>query len=81
MWVDMTRFDADTNMDRFYSVQLTQSLFGEVGVERQWGRRRTYGRRRLDWYGDKREAKLALLDLVRAKLSRGYLLKAEGANR
>jgi len=76
MRVDMSRVDSDLNMDRFYSVRLTQSLFGEVGVERQWGRRSTCGRRRLDWYEDEREAKSALLDLVRSKLSRGYFLIA-----
>jgi len=75
MRVDMSRVDPDANMDRFYSVQLTQSLFSDVGVERQWGRRRSRGRHRLDWYGDEHEAKSALSDLVRAKLSRGYLLK------
>nr|WP_299831959.1 WGR domain-containing protein [uncultured Roseobacter sp.] len=71
----MARVDSDVNMDRFYSVQLTQSLFGDVGVERQWGRRRTRGRRRLDWYGNEQDAKSALSDLVKAKLSRGYFLK------
>ena len=76
MRVDMARFDADANMNRFYSVQLTQSLFGEVGVERQWGRRRTSGRCRLDWYGNDRDAESALSDLVKAKLSRGYILKS-----
>lgn len=81
MRVDLARVDPDANIDRFYSVQLTRSLFGEIGVERQWGRRRTYGRRRLDWYGNEREAKSALSDLVKAKMSRGYMLKAGGAVR
>lgn len=81
MRVDMTRVNADVNMDRFYSVQLTQSLFGEVGVERQWGRSRTRGRCRLDWYANEREAETAILDLVKAKLSRGYHMKAGGTVR
>lgn len=72
MRVDMARFDADANMDRFYSVQLTQSLFGEFGVERHWGRHRTHGRCRLDWYGNELDAVMALSGLVKAKLSRGY---------
>lgn len=75
MSVDMTRFDADAKMDRFYSIQLTQSLFGEFGVERRWGRRRTHGRCRLDWCGNERDAESALSDLVKAKLARGYILK------
>lgn len=55
-------------MDRFYSVLLTQGLFGDHGVHRQWGRRGTWGRHRLDWYGTEFEAELALSDLVRQKL-------------
>ena len=78
MRVDMARVDPDANMDRFYYIQLTQSPFGDVGVERQWGRHRTCGQRRLDWYVDEHEAQSALLDLVKAKLSRGYLLKTGG---
>ncbi|WP_339106926.1 WGR domain-containing protein [Roseovarius rhodophyticola] len=81
MRIDMTRVDPDANMDRFYCVQLTESLFGEIGVERQWGRRRTHGRRRLDWYRGDAEAKIALSNLVNEKLSRGYHLKAGGAVR
>ncbi len=57
MRVDMNRFDADANMDRFYSAQLTRSLFGEVRVEPQWGRQGILGRYRLDWC--KKEAKAA----------------------
>ena len=51
MQIDMKRVDPECNMDRFYSVQLTQGLFGDHGVHRQWGRRGTWGRHRLDWYG------------------------------
>ncbi|AVL51192.1 WGR domain-containing protein (plasmid) [Roseobacter denitrificans] len=75
MRVDMARVDPDANMDRFYCVQLTKSLFGETGVERQWGRWRTHGRRRLDWCGNETQAKTALTNLVKDKLSRGYLIK------
>lgn len=75
MQIDMKRVDPECNMDRFYSVQLTQGLFGNHGVHRQWGRCGTWGRHRLDWYGTKVEAKSALSDLVRQKLARGYLLK------
>lgn len=81
MRVDMARVDPDANMDRYYCVELTESLFGEIGVERQWGRRRTHGRRRLDWYTDESDAKTALSNLVNEKLSRGYQLKAGGAIR
>ena len=81
MRIDMTRTDTSVNMDRFYCVQLTLGLFGDVGVERLWGRRGTRGQQRLDWYENEPEATLALTDLVKKKLSRGYLLKMEPARK
>ena len=75
MWIDMARIDPNVNMDRFYCVQLTTCLFGDFGVERQWGQRGTRGRHRLDWYASEPEASVALSKLVKQKLMRGYLLK------
>ena len=76
MQIDMTRMDPDCGMDRFYSVQLTRSIFGDSGVHRQWGRHGTWGRHRLDWFETDGEAKCALFELVKEKQARGYLLKA-----
>lgn len=72
MQIDMKRVDPEVNMDRFYIVELTQDLFGDHGVYRQWGRRGTWGRYRSDWYGSELEAKCALSELVKQKLARGY---------
>ncbi|MGC1505810.1 MAG: WGR domain-containing protein [Sulfitobacter sp.] len=72
MQIDMKRVDPEANVDRFYSVGLTEDLFGDHGVYRQWGRSGTWGRHRRDWYDTELEAQSAMSDLVREKLMRGY---------
>ncbi len=69
----LTHFDPDQNLDRFYSLELTTSLFGETGLERVWGRRGTFGRRRLDWFETQDLAEASLEALVTQKLRRGYI--------
>lgn len=75
MQIDMRRIDPCLNMNRFYSVELTKDLFGHHGVHRQWGRLGTWGRHRHDWYATETEAESALSDMVKQKLTRGYLIK------
>ena len=75
MRIDMRRIDPSLNMNRFYSVELTNDLFGQHGIHRQWGRFGTWGRDRHDWYASKTEAEFALSDLIKQKLARGYLIK------
>lgn len=72
MQIDMRRDDPSRNMNRFYSIELTKDLFGDHGVYRQWGRRGTWGRHRLDWYKSRPEAERAMSDLIKQKLARGY---------
>lgn len=75
MQIDMRRIDSSLNMNRFYSVGLTEDLFGQHGVHRQWGRFGTWGRHCHDWYRTQTEAETALSDLVKQKLTRGYRIK------
>lgn len=70
----MYRKDPDLNIDRFYLINLTQSLMGEVGVEQNWGCRGTNGHRRLDWFSDNQAAVKALKDIVKLKIGRGYVV-------
>ncbi|MCP4936795.1 MAG: WGR domain-containing protein [bacterium] len=74
MQIDMKRIDPSQNMNRFYSVQLTQDLFGEHCVIRQWGRRGTRGQSLIRSYGTEDEAEGAVSKLIKQKLGRGYLL-------
>lgn len=41
MRIDLARSDPETNMDRFYHVELTDGLFDIAGVGRVWCRRRS----------------------------------------
>lgn len=71
--VRLTRTDPACNMQRFYSLELATSLFGEHGVVRHWGPdRRTAGRSRTDWYKELSEAEGAFQALLQLKRKWGY---------
>ncbi|WP_234450974.1 WGR domain-containing protein [Paracoccus sp. MC1862] len=70
--VRLTRIDPACNMQRFYSLELVTSLFGEHGVVRHWGRIGTAGRSRTDWYEEPGEAESAFQTLLQLKRKRGY---------
>jgi len=69
----LTRVDPSRNMRRFYSAALATSLFGEVGVVRQWGRIGSQGQSRTDWYEGSGSAEAARLKLLSQKQRRGYM--------
>ena len=73
----LTRVDPSRNMRRFYSVALATSLFGEVGVLRQWGRMGSQGQSRTDWYAGSGPAEMARQKLVTQKRRRGYVPAVE----
>jgi len=75
MMIRMRRVNPEKNMDRYYSVQLTQGLFGDYGMERHWGRNGTWGRFRLDWFQSESDAEVALSKLVKEKLTKGYVMR------
>ena len=66
------RIDPDLNMARFYRVELTQDLFGQVIVERRWGRIGSRGQNRLASYSSTSSAEAEASALVRAKERRRY---------
>lgn len=70
--VHLTCVDLACNMRRFYSLAFAQSLWGEHGVVRRWGRIGTAGQSRTEWYDEPSEAQSALQALLRAKQRRGY---------
>lgn len=70
------RIDPDLNMARFYRVEVTRDLFGQVIVERRWGRIGSRGQYRLAAYPSTSSAEAAACALVHAKEQRGY--KAAG---
>jgi len=55
----LTRTDPSRNIDRFYIVDVTPTLFGEWAVLREWGRRGSPGTVRLSSYQRRNEADTA----------------------
>ncbi len=66
------RIDPDLNMARFYRVELIHDLFGQVIVERRWGRIGSQGQHRSASYPSTSSAEGEASALVRAKERRGY---------
>lgn len=66
------RIDPNLNMARFYRVEITPDLFGQIIVERRWGRIGSRGQHRLASYLSTSSAEAAASDLVRIKERRGY---------
>lgn len=70
--VRLRRRDPVRNMDRFYTVLLRQTLFGDHVVTREWGRVGQAGSVREEWFPDLISASQALQRRAAAKQSRGY---------
>lgn len=68
----LDRSDPAQNMARFYVLAIEPTLFGDVALVREWGRRGCAGRRRLDLYRDQENAAEALQDWLHRKTRRGY---------
>lgn len=66
------RVDPDLNMARFYRIEVLPDLFGEIIVERRWGRIGGRGQCRAASYPSIPLAEAAASGLVRAKERRGY---------
>ncbi|MBA4491585.1 WGR domain-containing protein [Paracoccus sp. S1E-3] len=70
------RIDPDQNMARFYRVEILFDLFGDIIVERRWGRVGGRGQGRVICYASMSLAEGAATELIRAKMRRGYLAAA-----
>lgn len=68
----LTRSEPDTNLYRYYRMQIVRGLFGDWGLIREWGRVGSPGRMRTDWFGTELGAKDARFDLHMKKAQRGY---------
>jgi predicted DNA-binding WGR domain protein len=68
----LTRIDTTRNMNRFYIVAVTPTLFGEWAVLREWVRRGSPGTMRLETSLRREEAELAEQRTIKRRLQRGY---------
>ena len=66
------RVDPDLNMARFYRVEVLPDLFGEIIVERCWGRIGCAGQCKAASYPSSSLAEAAASRLISAKERRGY---------
>jgi predicted DNA-binding WGR domain protein len=67
------RVDAARNMARFYAMSIETTLFGGRSLVRNWGRIGTWGRYKIELFGDEAAAETAMARLARIKSGRGYL--------
>jgi predicted DNA-binding WGR domain protein len=68
----LTRTDLTRNINRFYVVDITSTLFGEWAVLREWGRRGSPGTLRLDSFRAREEAQSAEQRTIKRRLQHGY---------
>jgi len=68
----LTRTEPVRNIDRFYLVEVTPTLFGEFAVLREWGRRGSPGTVRLNSYSQRGDAELAERRSIKKRLQHGY---------
>lgn len=69
----LERKDPAKNMNRFYKVVVTETLFGEWALIREWGRIGSAGTVREEWFDTADLAVHSAKKLVRQKERRGYL--------
>lgn len=68
----LTRSDVSCNINRFYRMEVQPDLFGCWTLWREWGRIGRAGQLRRDVYRSEQEGQIALTDLMRQKMRRGY---------
>jgi predicted DNA-binding WGR domain protein len=68
----LTRIDPARNIDRFYIVDVTPTLFGEWALVREWGRRGSPGTVRLSSYQRRNEAETVEQRTIKRRLQHGY---------
>ena len=69
------RLDPARNMARFYALNVTEDLFGQVWLERRWGRIGTRGQSKSEPLSALSDAAPRIAALSDAKARRGYLAR------
>jgi predicted DNA-binding WGR domain protein len=75
----LTRTDSTRDINRFYLVDITPTLFGEWALLREWGRRGSPGTMRLSSYQRRNEAETAEQRVIKRRLYRGYATRTSVA--
>ena len=64
--------DPDKNMQRFYAMHITQTIFGDWALIREWGRIGSPGTVREAWFDTEEKAFAAKIKLFHQKGQKGY---------
>ncbi len=73
MWMRLEKINPGRRQKRFYLLQVTQTLFGEWCLIREWGRIGSAGgQQRVEYHSTEAQARAALANIKAAKLRRGY---------
>ncbi len=62
----------EKNMQRFYAMYVSQTLFGDWALVREWGRIGSPGTVRENWFDTEKEALDAECKLLNQKTKNGY---------
>ena len=65
-------FNPNANARRFYSIEVTVDLFGEVLLVRRWGRIGCSGSVKADWFATPEAALKIMRQILKTKIRRGY---------
>lgn len=74
--VYIERIDDHQNMARYYVLDMTSTLFGDVCLTRSWGRIGCRGQCKTQHFARREDALIVFLDILRRKTIRGYLAPA-----
>lgn len=66
------RLDASRNMARYYVLQITMNLFGDICLTRSWGRIGKRGQTKEHVFEREADAIKLFLDILRQKRLKGY---------
>ena len=66
------RLDPARNMARFYALELSEDLFGQIWLERRWGRIGTLGQMKLELIEKDLDPSKRIDALAGQKTRRGY---------
>jgi|688.fasta_scaffold121491_2 predicted DNA-binding WGR domain protein len=70
--VYLQREDLDNNIRRFYNIHVTQTLFGDWAIVKEWGRIGSPGTVREEWFDSEEIALSRLKSLLQYRANRGY---------
>lgn len=66
------RVDANCNMARFYTIEVSKDLFGHLWLERRWGRIGSRGQMKVEHLQSAEAIAKRIEALVQQKTNRGY---------